>query len=205
MNYEIIFYHSGKTAELEKILADALEGLGLKQGGGYAAADPEELAAILSGVLKKRRLIFIIGGLDGGCQSTDEILEKVLVPKEESALRDVVLGGEGRLICCSKQTLVMLPDSATEVRGILQKLKEQLAGIYELEEEERPVAEIENVAEELDKELSSSRRERVTPTGMTAEKRNRSQLAALKATIAVLLVLAAAQLAAASYLFITQM
>lgn len=204
MDYEIIFYHSGKTAELENVLSGGL-GQGFRQKNACAAADPNELAGSLIKELKLCRMIVIIGGLDGGIQSTDRILGDVLSPKNERDFDSRPLGKEGRLLRSGEQTIILLPDSATEIRSLLPELKKQLCGIYKIKEEEDTVADIDKVTEELDKNLAGTKRVRVAPTGMTAEKRNSRRQSALKATIAVLLVLAAAQLAAASYLFISQM
>lgn len=204
MDFEIIFYHSGKTAELERVLSDGL-GRGFSQKNACAAADPDELAGSLIKELKLCRVIFIIGGLDGGIQSTDAILRDVLSPKDEKDFESVPLDEGGRLLRSGSQTIILLPDSKTEIISILPKLKKQLCGIYNIKEEENAVADIDKVARELDNDLSGTNRIRVAPTGITAEKRNSKRKSALKATIAVLLVLAAAQLAAASYLFISQM
>lgn len=205
MNYDIIFYHSGKTAELEKILASSLEGMGLYQRGAAAAADPEELSDALSDVLKKRKLIIIIGGMDGGIQSTDCVLADVLSDKNGKKPEAKPVGTDGRIMCSSDQTIVLLPDSGEDIRELLPELKEKLAKIYDLSDSSCRVPEIDNVTGELDEELSRQNRERVAPVGMTAEKRNRKQLDSIKLTIAVLLVLAALQLAAASYIFLNYM
>ena len=202
MNYDIIFYHSGKTAELERVLSMALEGMGLQQRGAEAAADPVELFDTLSGVLKKRKLIFIIGGMDGGIQSTDSVLSDVLTDKNGKKPAAKPVGNDGRMLRSSDQTIILLPDYSEEIGKLMPELKEKLGEIYKLSDETVEPPEIEKVADELDNELSKSKRERVAAVGMTAEKRSRRQLDAIKAAIAVLLVLAAAQLAVASYIFL---
>ena len=79
-----------------------------------------------------------------------------------------------------------------------------LSEIYGLEEKNDNAETSEDITDEIDKQLAQTKRVRVVSSGSTAEKRIESRLSALKATIAILLLLAALQIGAASYLFITQ-
>lgn len=205
MNYEIIFYHSEKTAELERLLSNRLSVLSLSQSDARAAVDPEELSSTLNAALKRSRLIFIIGGLDGGIQSADNVMKKVLFPRKGSSLKKSDLGQGASLIESSGQCIVLLPDSAGDTEKIIPELLPLLESIYHLKKEEQDKVEQDKIVEELDRELSQNKRVRVTPSGGTAEKHTRSRLGALKATIAVLVLLAAAQLGAAAYLFVSQL
>ena len=205
MEYEIIFYHSEKTAELERMLSRRLSALSLRQSDASAASSPEELSVTLSAALKRSSVIFIIGGIDGGIQSTDRVMEKLLRPKKGRSADKHDLGNGASLTESSGQCIVLLPDSEKDNEAIIPDVMKLLQEIYDLKKKEEDIVDQEKIAEELDRELSQNRRVRVSPSGGTAEKHTKSRLGALRATIAVLVLLAVAQFGAAAYIFVTQL
>ncbi len=205
MNYEIIFYRSGKTSEIQNILSDRLGGISLSLNEACAAVSPKELTEMLGRAVKRDNLILIVGG-EIGKQNTDEVLDRILrSDKAEILLEEIESNG---VVCkirrAKEQTIIVLPDDTERIISVLPELKNKLMDIYKLEEESNDNGFPENIPDEIYKQMAQTKRVRVAPVGSTAEKRALSRLTALKATIAILLLLAAAQLGAASYLFMTQ-
>ena len=79
MNYELIYYRSSATAEIQHITEKNLSDTGLKLSDAYAAAAPGELADRLSAAVRKVKLIFIVSE-----QSGENVLKKILSPKKEA-------------------------------------------------------------------------------------------------------------------------
>ena len=210
MDYEVIFYRSGKTSEIQNLLSDKLSDISLSLNEVYAAVSPKELTDTLSRSVKRSRLIFIAGD-DTGKQGTANLLNKILrSDKTDISLKELKNGDD--TVCCIKrsgeQTIVVLPDDTENIKSVLPELKSNLSDIYDLEQkdDDTPIPEViaEDITENIDKQMSQVKRVRVTPSGNTAEKRANSILSSLKTTIAILLILAALQIGAALYLFLTQ-
>ena len=160
---------------------------------------------MLGRAVKRDNLILIVGG-EIGKQNTDEVLDRILrSDKAEILLEEIESNG---VVCkirrAKEQTIIVLPDDTERIISVLPELKNKLMDIYKLEEESNDNGFPENIPDEIYKQMAQTKRVRVAPVGSTAEKRALSRLTALKATIAILLLLAAAQLGAASYLFMTQ-
>lgn len=206
MNYEIIFYRSGKTSEIQNLLSETFSEISLSLNEACAAVSPKELTEILGRAIKRNKLILIVGG-DTGKYSTENILDKVL-RSDKSEILSETLNSNDDPICRIKrakdQTIVTLPDDTDKISDILSDLKKNLSDIYKLKKNVDNETVNDNIAEDIDKQMARTKRVRVAPAGSTAEKRVEKKLSALKATIAILLLLAALQITAASFLFITQ-
>lgn len=210
MKFEIIFYHSGKTSEIEHLISEGLEAVGLTLKNACAATTPEELSEKLSDSLKRTELVMIVGGMESGSQSTEAVLSKVLKPTGGKQIKEYDIKTEdhvaAKLKQSGRQTIVVIPDDPDDCQALIPSLRKKLAEIYSLRETLPDQPETDKIYEELDRQLSSVKRVRVeNSTGMTAEKRNQHTLKSLKITIAILLVLAAVQLGAAAYLFLSQL
>ena len=159
MEYEIIFYHSGKTFEAERLLDRKLSGLHLPRRLSAAAVTPEELADQFSGCLSRCNIIVIIGGLDGGQQSTDSILSMILSAQGDSLHCEKLLDEEDNpayYICAEQQCILVLPDDPAVMETMLDKrLLSVLKEKYVLgDEEQEEVQSMETVTAALQKDLS---------------------------------------------------
>ena len=108
MKYEIIFYHSGKTAQIEKTVNSELESSELELSLSSAAVTPEELAEELKKSLKRTDLVFVVGGLDGGEQSTDNVLSIILSSNGSEVRSEKLVDDEKNtsyLLKCKNQIL----------------------------------------------------------------------------------------------------
>lgn len=206
MNYEIIFYLSGKTAEIQSRLETALAPMSLTLEQAQAAVTPKELANMLSDATKKNRLVFIVGGQNQGKQSAAAVLKKVLGSKKGVIVSEKV-ESKGRFCemkSVGEQSIVLLPDEPETADLLMPELKTKLSEKFKLKLPEEDTVSVEDITKELDRKMSGIHRVKIDQTGITAEKRLQSQLTKLRITIAVLLVLAALQLGAASYLFLSE-
>lgn len=206
MYYELIFYHSGKTAEIEKAISDEWKNVSLNQKRSCAAADPKELVHQLSHALKRSELILIIGGLDGGIQSTDHILLEVLSSDKNKIKQETISDDHwyASILTCRNQTIIMLPDDTIFVTDIIGgKIKKMLKENYSLTETESNTPSIETVSNELERQLSSKNRVRLNINSSTAEKRELSKLHSMKIGIIILAILGFIQLSAAAYIILT--
>ena len=144
MEYEIIFYHSGKTFEAERLLDRKLSGLHLTRRLSAEAVTPEELADQLSGCLSRCNIMVIIGGLDGGQQSTDSILSMILSAQGDSLHCEKLLDEEDNpayYICAEQQCILVLPDDPAVMETMLDKrLLSVLKEKYVLGDEEQGIA-----------------------------------------------------------------
>lgn len=198
MNYELIYYRSSATAEIQHITENNLSETGLILSDAYAAASPEELADRLSAAVRKARLIFVVGE-----QSGENILKKVLNPKQEPGSKTVTTEESARTVTyiSGEQTIILLPDDLDHADALLKQIRKNLIKKYHLNEVSNDEPDVETVSQELDKQLSGVKRVRITPSGTTAEKRIDSTLKALKAVFIILKVLAVLQLGAAAYIY----
>ncbi len=207
MKYEIIFYRSGKTAGLQNDLDSALSPASLELDNACAAISPKELSEELSAALKRTKLVFIIGGFDDSSESTDMILKKILRSRNGSIQTKSFFNGSSN--CSAKtigqQTIILLSDDIVFTEEFRNKLSVFLAEQYDLNIRNESSVSTDDTVKELDREMSSINRVKVASKGSTAEKRNKKKLNALKICIFILLLLAAAQLSAAAYLYFTQM
>lgn len=212
MKYEIIFYHSGKTAEIERTAAHRLEKIGLELSASAAAVNPEELAAELDKALKKTNIVFVVGGLDGGVQSTENVLSAVLSSNGSTMKSNKLVDDDENtvyLLKCRKQTIAVFPDDTDVIGKMLDaKIVSELKKTYSLKEEKNDVPSIEKIANDLNTNLAGISRVRTSiniggePPKNTEGKKT---LKTLKTAVIVLLSVGAVQFAAALYLFITNL
>lgn len=205
MLYEIIFYHSGKTAELQTMLEDGLATLELRLAGGYASSDAVELSEKLAAAGKRRNIIFVIGGSEEGNKSPCEIIKKVITPKKSKLEEEKISSDNAECIIMkiSEQSIIFLPDDTEKLISLMPNIRKKLSERYGIKDETQDSTNVNSVIKELDTQMAETKRVRVSPSGSTAEKTKAETLKKLKITIAVLLILAAAQLGAAAYLFLT--
>ena len=157
MNYEIIFYHSGNTAETERLIDKSFGNLKLKKRATEAAVSPEELVASLRKALKKTDIVVIIGGLDGGGQSTDLILSSILSAKGSGLDCERLVDDDDNIsymIGAGKQNILVFPDE-TEVIGTMleMRIKDRLKKQYSLKEESEDIPSFESVKNDLERQL----------------------------------------------------
>lgn len=205
MNYEIIFYHSGQTAGIENRTAELLSGLSLELSRCRAALTPPELAQHLAESLDRTDIVLIIGGLDGGLQSTDKILSVVLSGKNGNIKSDKLVDDDGNtayLIRSRKQTIIVLPDDAEIIEKMLcMKIKAELQKIYSLTEVNEEKASIEEITRQLDSRLSGLQSMPHADGNLYAGNRDKS-LVGLRFLIAALLALGLIQAVLALIFFL---
>lgn len=164
MDYELIYYTAGRTAETERVLDKKLSPLELSHSAGTAATNRSELAEALTKSLKKSRLIFVIGGLNDGYDSTDKVLSKILVSNDVNVFSKRIDGENtsGYIIRSKEQTIVVLPDDPGETECMLcNGIITDLAETYSLNIPKEEETDIENVMTKLDEELSGVNRVRL--------------------------------------------
>jgi len=164
MEYEIIFYHAGKTAETERLLYKTLTPLSLNRRQSTAATDPSSLAQALKSALMYSDIVVIIGGLDGGSQSTDSILSDILSSGEQAPECRKLVDEDDHIayyLTAGDQCILLFPDETEVIDSMLQKrLKEELKKKFSLTEQQEYQPDMAALAEELKKELSQQGRER---------------------------------------------
>lgn len=198
MNYELIYYRSSATAEIQHITEKNLSDTGLKLSDAYAAAAPGELADRLSAAVRKVKLIFIVSE-----QSGENVLKKILSPKKEANSKTITTenGAKAVIYTSGEQTIILVPGEMDHAEDLLKIIRKKLTEKYHLQEVRDEAPDIGTVSDELDKQLSSVKRVRVTPSGSTAEKRIDSTLKGWRTLFIILMVLAFLQLGAAAYIY----
>lgn len=164
MDYELIYYTAGRTAEMEHILDKKLSPIGLSHSAGEAATNKSELADALARGLKKSRIIFVIGGLNNGYDSTDKVLSKILISNDAEVSSKRVDGDKnsGYIIESDNQTIVVLPDNPDESENMLDSgIIPELIRIYSLKVVEEEKTDIDGIMTKLDEELSGTQRVRL--------------------------------------------
>ena len=188
MKYDIIFYHSGKTAEAERLLERRLLPLGCERERTAAAITPQELGRLLGASVKSSRLVFIIGGLDGGKQSTDSVLSVILSSKDGQIRAE---------IRSREQTIVVFQDDPEIIEFMLEnRVLDELKEVYSISGEESGLPSFESVAGELRTQLSGMKMSRPAPLN-EAVKREEKALKIMKAAIIALIAVGASLIAAA--------
>lgn len=207
MNYDIIFYLSGKTSQLQYRIQKSLESPSLTFKSACAALEQKELEEKLSQAIKENSLVFIVGEQNSSEQSAEQVLEKVINSRNDNISSEKIKtdGGFCEIKTVGEQSIIFLPDDTEKTEKIMPELKEKLAKKYKLKFPVQDKVKIDDITKELDRTMGGINRVKLDRTGINAERKLRSQLKKLKITIAVLLVLAALQMGAASYLFISQM
>ena len=205
MNYEIIFYHSGKTAETERLIEKYFGKLKLKKRSSGAAVSPAELAAMLGKSLKKTDVVVIIGGLDGGKQSTDAILSSVLSSKGSSMECEKLLDDDENIsymLSAGRQSILVFPDE-TEIIGKMLEMRimSRLKKKYSLTEEDDDVPSFESVKKELERQLEGQDR---AVSGYASEyvKKEKTNLNKLKLCIVAVAALGVVLMSAAVILLV---
>lgn len=189
MEYEIIFYHSGKTAECERLLEKRLSKLGLSALPSTAATDPASLASELQQALSCSDIVIIIGGLDGGRQSTDSILSQILSAEKERPDCEKLVDDNDNIAYFLKagdQCIVVLPDETEVMEGMLDKrIMKELIKQYSLTEQKDDTPPIETVTSTLRKQLSEMERSHPSRSGTYADQQRREMKKLLTAAVAV--------------------
>ncbi len=207
MNYELIFYHSGKTAEIENHITELLKHLPLKLSGCCAALTPQELARHLGESLNRQDLVFIVGGLDGGVQSTDKILSAVLSGKNTGIKSNKLVDDDGNfayMIRSPQQTIFLLPDDAEVIEKMFDgKIKEEIKRIYSLTEVREQETSVEEIARHLDRQLSDNQ-PAVSQTPSVVPDNREKSLFRFRIMIAVLLSLGLIQAVLAVIFFMVK-
>lgn len=208
MDYELIYYTAGRTAEVERVLDKNLSQMGLSHSAGEAATTTSELANALAKKLKKSQLIFVIGGLNNGYDSTDKVLSKILLTNDSNVFSKRVDGekNSGYIIRAIGQTIVILPDEPDEVSNILKNgIISDLAITYSLKTPKEETNNVDDIMQNLDESLSGVQRVRLISAPPKPKLYKRSRRA--KVIIGVLIALGAvlaitATAVAAIYYFI---
>ncbi|MGN0470398.1 MAG: hypothetical protein ACI4GV_05750 [Acutalibacteraceae bacterium] len=204
MDYEIIFYHSGRTAEIEKAINQRLEKTGMNMSQSAAAVSPAELADMLGSSLGRSEAVIIVGGLDGGSQSTENVLSAVLSTNGSKMKSNKIVDESGNIaymIRCLEQTILVFPDETDVITSMLDaKIISELTEIYKLKPVQKKSPSIDEIASELDRQLAGLSRTR-TNISADSNKSLKKSFIGLKIAIAVLTALAALQLAAAGCIY----
>lgn len=166
MDYEIIFYHSGKTAEIERMLERRLESLGLTRSISAAAADPSELAEMLGQSLSRCDLIFVVGGLDNSAGSTDNVLSSVLSSEKGKLSSERLIDDNENtayLIRLEQQLIAVVPDETEVIEKMLEKkIVVEIKTVYSLSEQNDEKPSIKEIKDELDKQLNELGRTKIS-------------------------------------------
>ncbi|MDD6489630.1 MAG: hypothetical protein PUG48_07445 [Clostridia bacterium] len=205
MDYEIIFYHSGRTAEIENAINQRLEQSGMHMSQSAAAVSPTELADMLSDSLDRTDMVIIVGGLDGGRQSTENVLSSVLSTNGSEMKSNKIVDDNGNtayMIRCLEQTILVFPDETDVITSMLDaKIISELTKIYKLKSVEKHKPPIDEIASELDRQLSGISRTR-TSIAVADSKPKEKSFIGFKISIAVLTALAAVQLIVAACIYL---
>ena len=205
MKFEIIFYRAGKTAVMQRDAEKLFEPYGIMLSGAAAASDPQELAQKLSAVLKRRKLIVIIGGIDGSGQSTEKTLAGILRPKDNKKSADIRCVSKDECtfyyLISGSQMIFVLPDKAGINEIIYSDTAKLMKEHFGLEGEVRQKKDISEVNKEIGRDISITKRTPIVPSGSTAEGRNNDKLKLLKILMIVLISTGAVGLIAAAVLF----
>lgn len=207
MDYELIYYTAGRTAEVERVLDKNLSPMGLLHSSGAAATTVSELSEALSKSLKKSRLIFVIGGLNNAYDSTDKILSKILVSNDANVFSKRIDGekNSGYIIRAMGQTIIILPDEPDEVIKILNAgIISDLADTYSLKNPEEDDTDIDSVMQNLDESLSGVQRTRLisAPPKPKLYKRSRKAKVLIGILLALGIILAASAVIVAAVYYI---
>lgn len=209
MKYEIIYYHCGRTSEIEHELKGCLSAAGMELQYACAAADPKELVKKLTASLKRAGLVIIAAAEEKGNSGAGVVLEKTLMPKKGS--RTIKLPSDSddgyfaEIYESGGQAVVLYCAEADNCGGI-KEMRERLAGFFGVEISGEECEDTEKIMEQLDDQMKTVSRVRIAVEGgMTAEKRHKESLKKIRISIAVLLSLAAVLLGAAAWLFISYM
>lgn len=200
MKFEIIFYRSGKTAAMQQEAEKLFEPYGINISGASAASDPTELAQKLSVSLKRRKLIVIIGGVDGTSQSTEKIISEILQPKNNKKGADIRCISKkdckAYYLISGSQMIMIMPDEAGIADNIGSDTGTLMKKHFGLEGEQVITHDISQVNKEISSDISITKRTPVVPSGSTAEGRNREKLNLLKILMIIMLAIGAAGLIA---------
>ena len=206
LDYEIIFYHSGRTAEIEKAINQRLEKTGMNMSQSAAAVSPTELADMLGKSLDRVDAVIIVGGLDGGSQSTESVLSTVLSTNGSKMKSNKIVDENGNIaymIRCLEQTIFVFPDETDVITSMLDaKIISELTKIYKLKSVRETKPSIDEITDELDRQLAGISRTR-TNIAATIDATPKKSLMGLKIAIAVLTALAAIQLVVAGCIYFT--
>ena len=168
--------------------------------------EPDEFAAQLLRALKRCQLVIITGDISGSASSADKILSRILSPsgQNKKIVRKTISENAHSVSCLisGKQMILLLPDSPEECTYIKDEAVKFISGHFGISA--KPVREndMNKVSSDIEGDISITKRTPILPQGSTAEKRNKSRLAFLKAVIVVLIVLGVLELASALILYL---
>lgn len=206
MDYQLIFYHSGQTGEIERVILEGTEKISLLPNDSSSAVSPEELADKLELALSDSDLVFIVGGLDGGIQSTDSIVKDMFSSKKtEITVKEIEIEyNHAVLVLYKNQMTILLPDDIKFIKKLINgELKETIKDKFSLKEKENDNPPLEKVSHLIEQQLATRLRVKVSPSDKAIEKRSINRLSSIKFIIILLAALGLIQLVTAAYLFLT--
>ena len=208
MNFEIIFYRSGKTAVLQQELEKILIPFGGKLTAACAVSDNKELAEKMSLALKKRKLIIVTGRTDSSSESTEKLLSKILRPKDKKTAFAINTASTDGItlhyMVSGGQMILILPDLPESIATLEPRIRELITKYFNINAQIRKIDDISKVNEKIGQDRSITMRTPVIPRGSTAEKRNKNKLGTLKIIFIILISLGITELAAAVIIYFIQ-
>lgn len=200
MKFQIIFYYAGKTGELEEMLSNELDCIGIQLNRSSSACSPAELAKEVSTAVRQTDIIFCVGGTENGNESSSSVMSRVLGSSVGRIKKEYAGEDEDCTIFSSgNQTILLLPDDPDIVSSLMPEIIKRLSEKLHIENDTSEKPAFEKTAAELDSQLSSQDRQKITVTGVTAEVRNKRILNGLLAAAIILSLLSIVQFGLALY------
>ncbi len=204
MNYELIFYRSGKTGEIQLLTEDMLGKINFQISGASACADKNELSETIARSLKRSRLIVIAGRDDGSKDNVRALITKILKPKAQKSENNIIgIGEKLYYLKSGKQMILILPDQPELIEKSADEICKTVAGEFSQSYKAEKKPDIELIGSKLSEKLEAPSRIKVMPYGSNAEKTNEKKLRLLKIVMISLLSLGILEFAAAVILFFT--
>ena len=188
MNYEIIFYRSGKTGEIQLLTEKMLGNLNFEISGAGACADRNELSEMISHSLKRSKLIVIAGRDDGSKDNINNLIKKILKPKKpESDNKVREIARKIYYLKSGNQMILILPDEPDVIEKAEAEIGKTVAEEFSQSYKAEKKPDIDLIGTKLTEKLEAPSKIRVMPYGSNAEKTNRNKLRLLKIIIITLL------------------
>lgn len=205
MDFEIIFYRSKKTAAMQQEAENLMMPLNSELSEAVSVSEPDELAAQLLRALKHSRLVIITGDISGSASSAENILSRILSPsgQNKKIVKKTISENDHTISCLvsGKQMILLLPDSPEECGYIKDEAVKFISGHFDISAKPVQENDMNKVSNDIEGDISITKRTPILPQGSTAEKRNKSRLDLLKTIIIALIVLGVLELAAALILY----
>ena len=183
---EIIFYHSGQTAEIEKVLSSELSLISLSISQVRAAMTAEVFSDMLENAFQQSNVIFIIGESDGNRQVIEQFFSANHLDGKFEPLTDDYTAG---IVRYGEKCVILLPDDAEQIKTMFaETIREKLSDGNSQNEYREELPSIESIIKEMDSRLSYRKR---TPVGVNRHARqNRNKtLAWYRVSIFILILL----------------